>query len=367
MGLGPRSLENLEMNTAFWRGRKVFLTGHTGFKGSWLSVWLQMLGAKLTGIALDPPTTPSLFEVSEVAKEMVSISCDVRDLNQLLALMQKHEPEVVIHLAAQSLVRESYQSPVETFTTNVIGTVNCLDASRRCASVRAVVIVTTDKCYRNKEWVWGYRENDELGGSDPYAASKASAEIATDAYRASFFSTHGHPAGVASARAGNVIGGGDWAQDRLVPDAMRAFMSASPLHIRNPNSTRPWQHVLEPLHGYLMLAERLHAGDHAARCGWNFGSEEEDSRPVLWMAEQLARRWGRGARSEIVSGDGLHESTFLHLDCAKARVELGWKPVLDLHTALDWIVEWYDAFHSGLDVRQVTRAQVSKYERMLDK
>jgi CDP-glucose 4,6-dehydratase len=349
------------MTPAFWNGRAVLVTGHTGFKGSWLCLWLKALGARVSGLALEPPTSPNLYQASALADEMGSRKGDVRDSETVNKAFEETRPEVVFHMAAQSLVRESYRRPVETFETNVLGTVHCLEAARRAPSVRAVVIVTTDKCYRNRGKREGYRETDELGGDDAYSASKAAAELATHAYRQSFFND-ATAALVASARAGNVVGGGDWAAERLVPDAMRSFAAAQPLSIRHPNATRPWQHVLEPLRGYLMLAERLHAGERNAADAWNFGPDPEGTRPVSWIAEQLTKRWGESARWRAGESEPMHEAAELALDSAKARAGLGWGPVLSLEVALDWVVDWYRAFSRGAHARALTLEQISRYQ-----
>jgi CDP-glucose 4,6-dehydratase len=349
------------MTPGFWAGRAVLVTGHTGFKGSWLCWWLRLLGAKVAGFALDPPSTPSLYAASGLATEIASIRGDVRDGAALAAAFEAHRPEVVFHLAAQALVRESYRRPAETFTTNVGGTVQCLEAARACAAVRAMVIVTTDKCYRGRPRPGGFREDDELGGEDPYAASKACAELATGAYRASFFAPRAGAALVASARAGNVIGGGDWAAERLVPDAARAFAAGRAVEVRHPEATRPWQHVLEPLHGYLVLAERLHAGRAEAAAAWNFGPGAPDARPAAWVVEQLARRWGDGAGWRRDEGAHPPEAPELALDSGKARAALGWRPVLAVEQALDWTVEGYKAFAAGR-AREVTLAQIARYQ-----
>lgn len=345
----------------FWRGKRVFLTGHTGFKGSWLALWLQSLGAEVAGYALAPATQPSLFELAGVAKGMRSTLGDVRDLEALRRAVTEFRPEIVLHLAAQSLVRQSYAQPVETYATNVMGTVHLLEAVRCCDSVRAAIVVTSDKCYENREWPWSYRENEPMGGRDPYSSSKGCAELATAAWRASFFGPGGHAAAVASVRAGNVIGGGDWAADRLIPDIMRAAVAGAPVAIRNPDSIRPWQHVLEPLAGYLILAERLfeHGAEFAE--GWNFGPRDEDCRPVSWIVERLAREWGDGLRWKADSGERPHEAHFLKLDSSKAIARLGWAPRWDLATALDSIVRWHKAHHAGADMRAVVLGQVNDY------
>lgn len=350
----------------FWKDKRVLVTGHTGFKGGWLSLWLQAMGAEVTGYALDPPTRPGLFERARIAEGMTSINGDVRDLDRLRAVMQEHRPEVIFHLAAQAIVREAYQDPVETYSTNVMGTVHMLEAARQTDSVRAIVSITSDKCYENKEWVWGYRETDALGGRDPYSSSKGCAEMVISSYRRSFFSedddAHSGIA-VASTRAGNVIGGGDWAQDRLIPDIVRAFQSGQPVHIRNPKSTRPWQHVLMPLDGYLTLAEHLWADGPRFAESWNFGPDEHDARPVLWIVERMKALWGEGASWERDEADHPHEDTYLHLDCAKAKRRLGWQPQLPLGKTLEWIVEWYQhAQQPSADMRALTEEQIARYE-----
>lgn len=343
----------------FWRGRRVFLTGHTGFKGAWLSLWLQSMGADVTGFALAPPTSPSLFELARVASGMRSLTGDVRDPQAVTGAMRAAAPDVVIHMAAQSLVRPSYADPVETYATNVMGTVHVLDATRHVPGVRAAVIVTSDKCYENREWVWGYRETEAMGGFDPYSSSKGCAEIVTAAYRASYFDGGRGPA-VASARAGNVIGGGDWAVDRLVPDAMRAFERDERLVVRNPAAVRPWQHVLEPLSGYLLLAEALAEGKPVAT-GWNFGADDGQSRPVSWVADRLVALWGGRAAWAHDARHQPHEAMTLRLDSSKARHELGWRPALSLDTALEWTVAWYRAPRRGEDLRDLSLAQIARY------
>jgi CDP-glucose 4,6-dehydratase len=349
----------------FWRGKKVFLTGHTGFKGSWLSLWLQSLGVHLTGYALAPPTNPSLFEVASVTAGMASIKGDVRDLVHFRESMQSAQPEIVIHMAAQPLVRQSYQDPVETYSTNVMGTVNLFESVRSTPSVKAVVNVTTDKCYENREWVWGYREKDPMGGYDPYSSSKGCAELLSTAYRSSFFNPkeYGkHGVTVATARAGNVIGGGDWARDRLVPDILEAFGKAKPAQIRNPHAIRPWQHVLEPLRGYLMLAERsVKEGPKYAQ-PWNFGPNDEDAKPVSWVATELAKRWGNNSAWNAATGDRPHEAHYLKLDISKARAELGWNPRLGIAGALDLIIDWTKACAAGQDMNEFTLMQIANYQ-----
>ena len=314
---------------AFWKGRNVLVTGHTGFKGAWLSLWLDALGAEVTGFALAPPTEPSLFESARIA----------------------------------GLVRLSYTEPVETYATNVMGTVHLLDAARRAAGVKAIVCVTSDKCYENREWIWPYRESDPMGGHDPYSSSKGAAELVVSAWRRSFFEADGPL--LASVRAGNVIGGGDWAADRLIPDLVRAFEADTAPLIRAPGAVRPWQHVLEALGGYLMIAERLLAGERAFADAWNFGPSDEDARPVSWIVERMRAAWGGGAAEALPdSGPRPHEAGLLRLDCSKARAALGWRPGLTLEEALDWIVDWHKAVGGGADARTVTRRQIADYQAM---
>ena len=354
------------MTAGPWRGRRVLVTGHTGFKGAWLSLWLQRLGARVSGYAIGVPTEPSLFELAGVARGMHGRTGDVRDPAAVRAALEEDAPEVVFHLAAQSLVRRSYQDPVETYAVNVMGTVHLLEAVRATPSVRAVVVVTSDKCYENREWVWGYRESDAMGGFDPYSSSKGCAELVTAAYRRSFFEAQGGGPGVrvASARAGNVIGGGDWAADRLVPDAVRAFLRGEALKVRSPGSVRPWPHVLDPLHGYLLLAEGMLAGGDALAEGWNFGADDRDTRPVSWLADRVAALWGGGA-AWTVDGDAQpHEARVLKLDASKARAALGWRPRLCLDAALEWTVEWYRAFRDGGDLRALSEAQIDRYQEL---
>ena len=353
------------MTPSFWRGKRVFVTGHTGFKGSWLSLWLQQVGAQVTGYALQPPTHPSLFEVAQVAQGMISIIGDIRDGAMLTNAMRQAAPDIVIHMAAQPLVRRSYVDPVETYSTNVMGTIHLLEAVRQTPSVRAVVNVTTDKCYENKEWAWGYRENEPMGGFDPYSSSKGCAELVTAAYRNSFFNSakHSeHQVGLATARAGNVIGGGDWAEDRLIPDILRAIQAGQPVNIRNPHATRPWQHVLESLSGYLALAEKLssEAGQQYAE-SWNFGPRDEDARPVQWIVEQLTQQWGDGAAWHLDGGTHPHEAHYLKLDCSKARALLGWSPRWHLSQALQAIIAWHKAHHRSQDMRALCLQQINDY------
>jgi CDP-glucose 4,6-dehydratase len=350
--------------TQFWSGRRVFLSGHTGFKGSWLSLWLQHLGAEVTGYALDPPTDPSLFVKADVAACMHSVIGDVRDAAILASVMQAAQPAVVFHLAAQSLVRASYADPVGTYETNVLGTLHLLEAVRKTPSVRAVVIITTDKCYENKEWIWPYRETDPLGGYDPYSSSKACAEIVTASWRDSFFNPAHyaeHKVAIASARAGNVIGGGDWSTDRLIADIVRAFSSGKTLEIRNPKATRPWQHVLEPLRGYLTLAEKLCTGGVGYASAWNFGPQYTDARPVEWIVRYLSSKWGSATQWELDTAPQPHEAQMLKLDWSKAHGALGWQPCLELPEALDYTLDWYQRESAGARARDLCLEQIASY------
>jgi len=353
-------MEGVGVTSDFWRGKHVFLTGHTGFKGGWLSLWLQAMGAKVHGYALNPPTETNLFTVAEVGKGMASSEiADVRDADKLRQAMQAARPEFVFHLAAQPLVRYSYAQPAETYAVNVMGTVNLLEAVRATPGVKAVINVTTDKCYENREWVWGYRENEPMGGIDPYSSSKGCAELVTAAYRRSFLA----PAGIAlaSARAGNVIGGGDWAADRLIPDFLRALEAGETLRIRSPQSTRPWQHVLEPLSGYLMLAERLYTDGATFAEAWNFGPSDEDARSVQWIVGRLAEMC-KDVNCQCDETPQPHEAHYLKLDSSKARIQLGWQPRWQLATALDKTVEWHQAWRDGQNMLATTLAQIAAYQ-----
>ena len=350
-----------------WRGKRVFLTGHTGFKGGWLALWLASRGATVRGYSLDPYTSPNLFEAAKIGSVVEDIRGDIRDGKRLNRTMSEFAPEVVFHMAAQPLVRYSYQDPIGTFETNVMGTARVLDAVRRTPSVRAVVSVTTDKCYENKEWQWGYRETDPLGGYDPYSSSKACAEIVSAAYRQSYFTVEKpgeHGCAVATARAGNVIGGGDWSTDRLIPDLVRGFVEGKPALIRRPAAIRPWQHVLEPLHGYLLLAEKLLTGEPRYATAFNFGPSEEDAQPVGWIVEKMAGFWGQGATWVLDPEPGVHEAGYLKLDASRARAELDWRPKLRLETALAWLVEWYKAQAQGADADRLSLQQIAMYEQL---
>lgn len=343
----------------FWRGKRVLVTGHTGFKGGWLSLWLQSMGAEVSGLALAPPTKPSLFVEAMVADGMQSIDGDIRDLDVVIAAMARVRPEIVLHLAAQPLVRKSYMDPIETYGTNVMGSLHVFEAARNIGTVRAIVNVTTDKCYQNREWLWGYREDEPVGGYDPYSSSKGCSELLTSAYRQSFFDTQG--IALASARAGNVIGGGDWAEDRLVPDILRAFERGEPVVMRNPRAIRPWQHVLEPLSGYLVLAERLYEEGLVWAEAWNFGPEDRDALPVEWILNHMVAAWGGNARWTLDVGQHPHEATYLKLDISKARAQLGWSPRWSLPMALEQTVKWHRAWMAGCDMRDHCLAEIARY------
>jgi CDP-glucose 4,6-dehydratase len=349
------------IDRVFWKQRKVLIVGHTGFKGSWLSILLQRLESQVTGYALPPPTRPSLFEDAGIANGMTSVEGDIRDLARLSAVMCEQRPEIVVHMAAQPLVRQSYADPIGTFDTNIMGTVNVLEAVRRTASVRAVVVVTSDKCYANKEWVWRYREEDPLGGHDPYSASKACTEIVAASYRDSFLA-HNNIA-LATVRAGNVVGGGDWATDRLVPDAVRALMRNESVQLRNPGAVRPWQHVLEPLHGYLMVAEALFNNRPEAAGAWNFGPDESGAMAVSWIVSGIVKRWGDGLDWGHNNGTNPHEAKVLTLDSSKSRALLNWTPLLSTDGTLDWTVEWYKGYADGENARALTLRQIERYEQ----
>ena len=366
MGQRECALENL---VSSWQGRRVFLTGHTGFKGGWLALWVARLGAQVRGYALDPATQPNLFTVAGVGSVLDDVRGDILDRSRLEAALQEFAPEMVFHLAAQPLVRRSYADPLGTYATNVMGTAHVLEAVRKTPSVRAVVCITTDKCYENREWVWPYRETDALGGHDPYSSSKACAEIVSAAYRSSFFSVE--QAGksrvlLATARAGNVIGGGDWSEDRLIPDLIRGFQSGKPVLIRRPQAIRPWQHVLDPLHGYILLAEKLLAGEAQFAAAFNFGPGDEDAWTVEEIADSLAAAWGDGARWVRDAEPGVHEAGVLRLDASKARAELEWRPRLKLESALRWTAEWYRACLNRTHMSDLTWKQIEEYVRLQD-
>lgn len=353
------------INSNFWQGKKVFISGHTGFKGSWLSLWLQDLGANITGYSLPPPTNPSLFELAQVKKNLRHFSADIRNAALLLKTIQQEQPEIIFHLAAQPLVRYSYEAPVETYETNVMGSLYLLEAIRAAGSVRACVMVTTDKCYENKEWHWGYRENEPMGGFDPYSSSKGCMELLVASYRNAYFPAARHTShgtAIATVRAGNVIGGGDWTKDRLIPDIFKAFEKKESVVIRNPHSIRPWQHVLEPLSGYLEIAERLYEEGPQYAEPWNFGPEPQDARTVEWIANKLCELWGGDTSwHHDTDTSHSHEAHYLKLDCSKAQSRLSWKPRLSLEDALEKITAWQRAYVSGDNMSAVTFDQIRRY------
>lgn len=352
-------MEKVVINPDFWQNRRVFITGHSGFKGSWMALWLTEMGAKVHGYALQPSTNPNLLELIDLENRLAQSTIgDIRDLPELSKALGSAQPSVVVHMAAQPLVRESYRTPVETFSTNVMGTVNLLESVRQTESVEAVVIVTTDKCYQSQDWIRPYRENDRLGGHDPYSSSKACAELVTEAYRSSFLADS--RVQVATARAGNVIGGGDWAADRLIPDFLRALDAQETLLVRSPNAVRPWQHVLEPLFGYLLLSERLVEGGNAFAEEWNFGPEDSDARPVSWIVERLCRE-AVDAKWEIERNSQPHETKVLKLDSAKAKSQLGWHPHWSIETALEKTIDWHAAWKSDQDMLAISLEHITSY------
>jgi CDP-glucose 4,6-dehydratase len=350
-----------------WQGRKVFLTGHTGFKGGWLSLWLTGRGAQVRGYSIEPPTQPNIFTAAKVASVVEDVRGDTRDYAALEKAIGEFRPEVVFHLAAQPLVRRSYDDPLLTFSTNVMGTVHLLEAVRRTPGVRAVVCIATDKVYQNQEWEWPYRETDPLGGFDPYASSKACAEIAASAYRSSFFPAQRlkeHGVAVATVRAGNVIGGGDWSKDRLIPDLIRGFQAGKPIRIRRPKAVRPWQHVLEPLNGYIMLAERLLEQPEKFASSFNFGPAYDDAWTVERIATKLAGMWGDDASWVSDEAEHVHEDHTLRVDSSRAHAELGWRPRLRIEEALEWVMDWYRRWHAGENMSSVTRDQIARFEKL---
>lgn len=351
-----------EVDPQFWPGKRVLLTGHTGFKGSWLSLWLQSMGAQVRGIALEPPTEPALFNVACVAEGMDHCIADIRDYSAILPLFKSFKPEIVIHMAAQPLVRLSYSQPIETYATNVMGTVHVLEASRQTDSVKALVNVTTDKCYENREWVWGYRENEPMGGHDPYSSSKGCSELVSNAYRLSFLKDAGIALG--TARAGNVIGGGDWAQDRLIPDILRALEKKETVIIRNPDAIRPWQHVLEPLSGYLLLAQNLYINAQKYSEAWNFGPCDDDAKTVKWIVDTLCKSWSNDAKWSVVSDNHLHEAKHLKLDINKSKNNLNWMPRWQITMGLAKTIEWHKAWLNRGDMRLLTLNQITAYNKI---
>ncbi|AAW84678.1 CDP-glucose 4,6-dehydratase [Aliivibrio fischeri ES114] len=352
------------MNPSFWKGKKVFVTGHSGFKGGWLSLWLQEMGAIVKGYSLPAPTLPSLFEEAKVGSRMSNEVGDIRDFTHLRQVISEFKPEIVFHMAAQPLVRLSYDDPMETYSTNVMGTVYLLEAVKQVGGVKAVVNITSDKCYENREWVWGYREDEAMGGYDPYSNSKGCAELVASSYRQSFFNKDKyaeHGCALASVRAGNVIGGGDWADDRLIPDMLKAFSSNQAVEIRSPHAIRPWQHVLEPLSGYITIAEYLYEYGCDFAEGWNFGPKDEDAKPVEWIVDTLTSVWGDDARWFLSEGEHPHEAHYLKLDCSKAKMRLNWQPVWDLEYTLTKIVNWQKAWLNKQDMQQYTINEIKEY------
>lgn len=347
-----------------FKGKRVLVTGHTGFKGAWLCLLLHRLGARVYGYSLTPPTTPSLFKEAAIAELVTTETGDIRDLERLQKFVQKVQPEIVIHMAAQPLVRDSYKIPVDTYSVNVMGTVHVLEACRQTSGIKAIVNVTTDKCYENREWHWGYREHEPMGGYDPYSNSKGCSELVTAAYRNSYFNPaqyEQHGVGLASARAGNVIGGGDWANDRLIPDFIRSITKGETIKIRSPFAIRPWQHVLEPLTGYLTLAAQLYQQGVKYAEGWNFGPDDADAKNVEWITQSLCEIWGDNAAYEVDTNPQPHEANYLKLDCSKAKAELGWFPRWNITYTLENIVAWNKAFINGENIREVTNKQIEAY------
>jgi CDP-glucose 4,6-dehydratase len=352
-------MEDLEMNKNFWKGKRVLITGHTGFKGSWLSLWLQTLGAKLSGLSLENHSSPNMFDLCNIGASMDNFMGDIKDFDFVYGSVSKIRPEIVIHMAAQSLVRYSYQNPIETYATNIMGTVNLFESLRKIGGVKSIINVTSDKCYENKEWLWGYRENERLGGYDPYSNSKACSELVTSAYRLSFYQDLG--IGLASARAGNVIGGGDWSTNRLIPDVIKSFIENKSVVIRSPNAIRPWQHVLEPLSGYLTLAEALWKDRVSYEQAWNFGPKVEDCKPVSWIVDNLSKLWGVDAKWSIDIESHHHEAKYLKLDATKARELLSWNQKWDIQEGLEKSFSWYKAWLSGHDLNYFTLQQINEY------
>jgi CDP-glucose 4,6-dehydratase len=356
------------MNKKFWIDKKILLTGHTGFKGSWLSLWLQKLNANVIGFSKSIPTTPSLFELANIESGMTSVIGNVCDYDKLEEVIREYKPEIVIHMAAQAILRESYNNPIETYATNVMGTVNLLESIRKVGNVKVILNVTTDKCYEPNNLSNGHIETDRLGGYDPYSNSKACSELVTSSFRNSFFNfkeDDKHKVSLASCRAGNVIGGGDWGKDRLIPDIMKGVLNNEPIKIRNPNSTRPWQHILDPLNGYLILIEKLWASGTEFSEGWNFGPLKNEERSVKWIIEKIVEQWSKNIKFDIENNSNLHEENYLRLNCTKSHSRLGWKPKLNLEQGLEWIIEWYDQYEQNNNMREVTEGQINKFEKLL--
>ncbi len=353
-------MENLEMNSDFWNNKRVLITGHTGFKGSWLTIWLKKLGAEIIGFSNSIPTNPSLYELSEINSDITSITGDIRNLSAIHNTISQYKPQIVIHMAAQSLVGPSYNDPVETYSTNVMGTVNLFEAVRKSDDVSVVINVTSDKCYENKETLDGYVETDELGGYDPYSNSKACSELITSSFRNSFFNDTSIEKNLASVRAGNIIGGGDWSKNRLIPDIIKSLQQELPLNLRNPDGIRPWQHVLDPLHGYLILAEHLWTNNPQFSEAWNFGPEQNSIKPVSWIIDQISEYWGSSINWEK-SKQHFHETHVLALNCSKSKSELNWIPKLNLTDSIKWTVDWFKEFYNKSDMRKITEKQIDNF------
>jgi CDP-glucose 4,6-dehydratase len=365
-GVSKKGCRSIMVDKKFWKGKKVFITGHTGFKGSWLCLWLHSLGAELTGFSLEPPTKPNMFNLCNIKKITNTIIGDVRNFQHLKSSLSTADPDIVFHMAAQPLVRASYDNPVETYETNTMGTAHLMEGIRELdhKKARVVINVTTDKCYENKEWNWGYRENEPLGGYDPYSNSKACSELVTHAFRNSYFNPKAyeiHQVAVATARAGNVIGGGDWATDRLIPDCFRSILKGEKITIRNPHATRPWQHVLEPLSGYITLAEKMYKEGDKYSEAWNFGPNEEGEQTVEWIVKKVCEKWGDQASYTVLEESSVHEAHFLKIDCSKARFILGWRPRWEIEEAIDKIVEWQRAYKNGENLKAISLKQLEQY------
>ena len=352
------------MNESFWKNKKILITGHTGFKGSWLTIWLKKLGADITGFSKSVPTNPSLFETVNIEKDIKSVVGDIQNYELLKETISKCEPEIIFHMAAQSLVIKSYSNPIETFSTNVMGTVNLLYAVKETKKAKIVINITSDKCYENNESLEGYSEEDPMGGHDPYSSSKGCAELITKSFRKSFFSSdHENNIGLASVRAGNVIGGGDWAENRLIPDIIRAIKNKENVKIRNPNALRPWQHVLDPLNGYISLAEKLWDDQKKHSEGWNFGPEKNEVKPVSWIIEEFNELW-KNKINWVVGNNELHEANNLILNCQKAKSRLGWNSKINTETALKMTIEWYTKYFDGKNMREVTEEQIIEFQKL---
>ena len=352
------------MNQSFWKNKKILITGHTGFKGSWLTIWLKKLGADITGFSKSVPTNPSLFETVNIEKDIKSVVGNIKNYELLKETISKCEPEIIFHMAAQSLVIKSYSNPIETFSTNVMGTVNLLYAVKETKKPKVVINITSDKCYENNESLEGYREDDPMGGYDPYSSSKGCAELITKSFRKSFFSSnHENNIGLASVRAGNVIGGGDWAENRLIPDIISAIKNKENVKIRNPNAIRPWQHVLDPLNGYISLAEKVWDDQTKYSEGWNFGPEKNEAKPVSWVVEKFNELW-KNKINWVIGNNELHEANNLILNCQKAKSRLGWNSKMNTETALKWTIEWYTKYFEGKNMMKVTEEQIVEFQKL---